>query len=83
MMRPLRDQVLIRLEEVDHETTAIIIPERAKTGDKRGRVEAVGSMVSELRVGDRVLLDVALNAVAPGSLVLVSESEILAVLDAE
>jgi hypothetical protein len=30
-----------------------------------------------------VLLDVALNAVAPGSLVLVSESEILAVLDAE
>jgi|GEM_PF-4947842 co-chaperonin GroES (HSP10) len=80
-MRPLRAQVLIRMEEADAGNDLIEIPGQARKSGQFGRAEAVGRLVSEISVGDRVLLDVSLNSVSPGSLVLVAEKEILAVVN--
>jgi len=56
--KPLKDRVFVSYSE-DGEKTAggIYIPDSAKEKPQRGKIEAVGSEVKELKVGNTVLFD--------------------------
>ena len=57
MIRPLRDQVLIKRDDPPTMAGSIIMPEVARDWrSTQGTVTGVGPKCSELRVGDRVLL---------------------------
>lgn len=57
-LRPLHDQVLVKLEEEPEQTLmGILIPAQARnTGNRTASVVSVGSEVIDVAVGDRVLL---------------------------
>ncbi len=55
-LKPLKDRVVISYsEEVEKTAGGIYVPETAKEKPQQGKVEAVGSEVKELKVGDTVL----------------------------
>jgi chaperonin GroES len=58
-IRPLKDRVVVKYSEEDVEKTAggIIVPDVAKEKPQKGTVEAVGSEVKEVKVGNIVLFD--------------------------
>ncbi len=58
-IKPLKDRVVVRYSEEEIEKTAggIYVPDVAKEKPQRGSVEAVGSEVKEVKVGNTVLFD--------------------------
>jgi chaperonin GroES len=58
-IRPLKDRVVVRYSEEEIEKTAggIYVPDVAKEKPQKGTVDAVGSEVKEVKVGDTVLFD--------------------------
>ncbi len=56
--KPLGDRVFIKfLEEMEKTAGGLYIPDAAKEKPQRGKVEAVGKDVEEVKVGDIVLFD--------------------------
>lgn len=58
-IKPLKERVVVKYSEEELEKTAggIYVPDVAKEKPQRGIVEAVGSEVKEVKVGDIVLFD--------------------------
>ena len=56
MLKPLKDRLLISyLEKEEMSAGGIIIPETAKERPQKGKVEAVGREVEEIKAGDMVM----------------------------
>ena len=56
--KPLRDRVFVSYsEEADRTAGGIYIPEAAKEKPQKGKIDAVGSEVKNLKVGDTILFD--------------------------
>lgn len=58
-IRPLKDRVVVKYsdEEVERTAGGIYVPDVAKEKPQKGTVDAVGSEVKEVKVGDTVLFD--------------------------
>jgi chaperonin GroES len=57
-LKPLKDRVFVSYsEEVEKTAGGIYVPDSAKEKPQQGTVEAVGSEVKEVKVGDTVLFD--------------------------
>jgi len=56
--KPLKDRVFVSYSEEGEKTAGgIYIPESAKEKPQKGKVEAVGSEVKEIKVGNTILFD--------------------------
>ncbi len=56
--KPLKDRVFVSYSEEGEKTAGgIYIPDSAKEKPQKGKIEAVGSEVKEVKVGDTVLFD--------------------------
>jgi chaperonin GroES len=56
--KPLGDRVFVKfLEEMEKTAGGIYIPDAAKEKPQKGRVEAVGKDVEEVKAGDVILFD--------------------------
>jgi chaperonin GroES len=56
--RPLKDRVFVSYSEEGEKTAGgIYIPDSAKEKPQKGKVEAVGSEVKEIKVGNTILFD--------------------------
>jgi chaperonin GroES len=56
--KPLKDRVFVSYAEEEERTKGgLYVPETAKEKPQKGKVEAVGSEVKELKAGDSVLFD--------------------------
>jgi chaperonin GroES len=56
--KPLRDRVFVSYsEEAEKTAGGLYIPEAAKEKPQKGKIEAVGSEVKNLKVGDQILFD--------------------------
>lgn len=57
-LKPLKDRVFVSYtEETEKTAGGIYVPDTAKEKPQKGKVEAVGSEVKEIKVGDIVLFD--------------------------
>lgn len=56
--KPLKDRVFVSYEaEMEITAGGIYVPETAKEKPQKGKVEAIGAEVKELKVGDAILFD--------------------------
>lgn len=56
--KPLKDRVFVSYAgEMEKTAGGIYIPEAAKEKPQRGKIEAVGSEVKNVKVGDQILFD--------------------------
>ena len=56
--KPLKDRVFVKYsEEAEKTAGGLYIPESAKEKPQKGVIEAVGSEVKEIKVGDTILFD--------------------------
>jgi chaperonin GroES len=56
--RPLKERVFVTYtEELEKTAGGIYVPDTAKEKPQRGKVEAVGTEVKELKVGDVIFFD--------------------------
>lgn len=56
--RPLKDRVFVSYAEEGEKTAGgIYLPETAKEKPQKGKVEAIGSEVKEIKVGNTILFD--------------------------
>ncbi len=56
--KPLKDRVFVKYsEEAEKTAGGIYIPESAKEKPQKGIIEAVGSEVKEIKIGDVILFD--------------------------
>ncbi|MCI4626922.1 MAG: co-chaperone GroES [Candidatus Magnetoovum sp. WYHC-5] len=56
--KPLKERVFVSYkEEMERTSGGLYVPDTAKEKPQRGKVEAVGSEVKEVKVGDDVLFD--------------------------
>ena len=56
--KPLKDRVFVSYAEEEEKTKGgLYVPDTAKEKPQKGKVEAVGSEVKEIKVGDAVLFD--------------------------
>ncbi|MDA8169308.1 MAG: co-chaperone GroES [Nitrospiraceae bacterium] len=56
--KPLKDRVFVSYAEEEERTKGgLYVPDTAKEKPQKGKVEAVGSEVKEVKVGDTVLFD--------------------------
>lgn len=56
--KPLKDRVFVSYaEEADMTAGGLYVPDSAKEKPQKGKVEAIGSEVKELKVGETVLFD--------------------------
>lgn len=56
--RPLKDRVFVRYEEEAEKTASgLYIPDAAKEKPQRGTIEAIGSEVKDVKVGETILFD--------------------------
>ena len=56
--KPLKDRVFVKYsDEAEKTAGGIYIPESAKEKPQKGIIEAVGSEVKEIKVGDIILFD--------------------------
>ncbi len=56
--KPLKERVFVSYaEDVEKTSGGIYLPDTAKEKPQKGKVEAVGSEVKEVKVGDTVLFD--------------------------
>lgn len=57
-LKPLKDRVLVSYsEEADKTAGGLYVPDTAKEKPQQGKVEAIGSEVKEVKVGDVILFD--------------------------
>ncbi|MDA8089568.1 MAG: co-chaperone GroES [Nitrospiraceae bacterium] len=56
--KPLKDRVFVSYAEEEEKTKGgLYVPETAKEKPQKGKVEAVGAEVKEIKVGDSILFD--------------------------
>jgi chaperonin GroES len=56
--KPLKDRVFVRYTEEGEKTAGgLYIPDTAKEKPQKGTVEAVGSEVKEIKIGNTILFD--------------------------
>lgn len=56
--KPLKDRVFVKFSEENEKTAGgIYIPDTAKEKPQKGTVEAVGSEVKDVKVGNTILFD--------------------------
>lgn len=56
MLKPLKDRLLVSFLEKEEKTAGgIIIPDSAKERPQKGKVEAVGKEVEEVKAGDIIM----------------------------
>jgi chaperonin GroES len=56
--KPLKDRVFVKYsEEAERTAGGLYIPESAKEKPQKGIIEAIGSEVKEIKVGDIILFD--------------------------
>ncbi|MBF0556696.1 MAG: co-chaperone GroES [Nitrospirae bacterium] len=56
--KPLKERVFVSYkEELERTAGGLYVPDTAKEKPQRGKIEAVGSEVKELKVGDEVFFD--------------------------
>jgi chaperonin GroES len=56
--KPLKERVFVTYtEELEKTAGGIYVPDTAKEKPTRGKVEAIGSEVKELKVGDQIFFD--------------------------
>ncbi|MBF0538773.1 MAG: co-chaperone GroES [Nitrospirae bacterium] len=56
--KPLKERVFVSYkEEMAMTAGGLYVPDTAKEKPQRGKIEAIGSEVKELKVGDEVLFD--------------------------
>ncbi|MEK6537843.1 MAG: co-chaperone GroES [Nitrospirota bacterium] len=56
--KPLKDRVFVSYAEESEKTAGgIYLPDTAKEKPQKGNVEAIGSEVKEIKVGDTILFD--------------------------
>ncbi len=56
MLKPLKDRILVSFLDQEEKTAGgIIIPETAKERPQKGKVEAIGSEVEDVKVGDIIM----------------------------
>ncbi len=56
--RPLKERVFVRYEaEAEKTASGLYIPDAAKEKPQRGIIEAIGSEVKDVKVGETVLFD--------------------------
>lgn len=84
-LKPLKDRVLISyVEEAEKSAGGIYIPDAAKEKPQRGKVEAVGSEVKEVKVGNEVLFGKYSGdkfQVGTQEMLVLKEEDILAVVE--
>lgn len=83
--KPLKDRVFVSYtEEMERTSGGIYIPDAAKEKPQKGKVEAVGSEVKTLKVGDVVLFDKYAGtkiAIDGTDFLIVKEEDILGVFE--
>lgn len=58
MIKPLKDRVCVSYSEEPEKTAGgLYVPDTAKEKPQQGKIEAIGSEVKEVKVGDIVLFD--------------------------
>jgi len=81
-MKPLNDLVLVEADKVESRTASgLYIKEDWKTLPPKGTVVAVGSKVTQVKEGDRVVFERYGSVVYEKQLRLCKENQIMAVLD--
>ena len=57
-VKPLKDRLFVRYSEEEEKTPGgLYIPDTAKEKPQRGEVQAIGSEVKDIKVGDKILFD--------------------------
>jgi chaperonin GroES len=83
--KPLKDRVFVSYtEELERTAGGIYIPDAAKEKPQKGKVDAVGSEVKTLKVGDTVLFDKYAGtkiAIDGTDFLIVKEEDILGVFE--
>lgn len=81
-MKPKRDLVLIRADKPEERTASgLYIVEEWKTLPQTGEVLAIGPLVKNVQVGERVLFERYASVILENDERLCQEANILAVLD--
>jgi len=84
-LRPLKDRVLVSyVEEAEVSKGGIYIPDNAKEKPQRGRVEAVGKEVKDVKVGNEILFGKYTGdkfKLETQEMLIVKEEDILAVIE--
>ncbi|MEJ2182113.1 MAG: co-chaperone GroES [Nitrospirota bacterium] len=84
-LKPLKDRVVVSYAEEPEKTSGgIYVPDTAKERPQQGTVEAVGSEVKEVKVGDKVLFDKYTGSkvkVGDSEQLVVKEEDILAIVE--
>lgn len=82
-LKPLRDRVIVDMEQKEETTeSGLVVPEAAKDDPNEGRVQAVGSDVTTVQVGDIVIVPkylVSVIEIDDTRYTILDEDEILAV----
>lgn len=83
-MKPTKDLVLVLADKPKEKSTSgILIAEEWKSLPPTGTVLAVGPLVQEVKVGDRILFERYGSVILPDDKRVCKESHILAVLEGE
>ncbi len=84
-LKPLKDRVLVSyMEEAEQSAGGIYIPDAAKEKPQRGKVEAIGGEVEEVKVGNEVMFGKYTGdkfEVDGQELLIIKEEDILAVVE--
>ncbi len=84
-LKPLKDRVVVSYsEEAEKTSGGIYVPDTAKEKPQQGKVEAVGSEVKELKVGNIVLFDKYSGSkvkVDDAEQLIIKEEDILAIVE--
>ena len=83
-LKPLQDRIVVSYAEAQEKTAGgLYVPDAAKEKPQEGTVEAVGSEVKEIKVGDVVLFDKyggSRITVGDDDKLIIKEEDILAVV---
>ena len=83
--KPLKDRVFVSYAEESEKTAGgIYLPDTAKEKPQKGNVEAIGSEVKEIKVGDTILFDKYSGSktnINGTEYLIIKEEDILGVLD--
>lgn len=80
-IKPLKNLVVVELTPAETQTASgIIIPDTAKEKPQQGTIVAIGNSVEDVKTGDKVLYGKYLGIEVGRDLLLIRESDIIAVL---